>query len=265
MGNSFFEPGQQRAHKVNALFNKIAPRYDLINDLQSFGLHRHWKRRLLKLAQPKPGVIALDLCCGTADLALAMAEAGAQVVGLDFSEQMLQVAERRASQRVSPKNSASQSPENPKLLPSKNPIFIRGDAQKIPFADAAFEIVGVGYGLRNLASWELGLAEMLRVSKPGGRLLVLEFGKPDNAIWRFAYFAYLRLVVPVLGRVFAGSWSAYAYILESLKHYPAQAGVAKKMRELGLINVKVIDLLGGVMSINYGEKPTRPEGLSEDS
>jgi demethylmenaquinone methyltransferase/2-methoxy-6-polyprenyl-1,4-benzoquinol methylase len=254
MGNSFYEPGQQRALRVNALFNKIAHRYDLINDLQSFGLHRYWKRRLIQLAQLRPAVTALDLCCGTADLALAMAHAGARVVALDFSEEMLNVAERRAALRASPKNSPAQSPGNPKS-PAANPVFIRGDAQQIPFAEASFEVVVVGYGLRNLASWERGLAEMLRVSKPGGRLLALDFGKPNNAIWRSAYFAYLRLVVPVLGRTFAGSWSAYAYILESLKHYPAQQGVAKKMRELGMNNVQVIDLLGGVMSINYGEKP----------
>jgi demethylmenaquinone methyltransferase/2-methoxy-6-polyprenyl-1,4-benzoquinol methylase len=233
MGNRFFEPGQQRAPKVNALFNQIAPRYDLINDLQSFGLHRYWKRRLIQLGQIKPGAAALDLCCGTGDLALGMSKQGAQVVGLDFSQEMLKVAERRTN---------------------ANPIFIRGDALRIPFPDDSFEIVTVGYGLRNLVSWEAGLEEMLRVSKPHGRLLALDFGKPDNWAWRSLYYTYLRLIVPVFGRTFAGSWSAYAYILESLKHYPAQQGVAKHMIALGMQNVKVIELLGGVMSINYGEK-----------
>jgi demethylmenaquinone methyltransferase/2-methoxy-6-polyprenyl-1,4-benzoquinol methylase len=98
---------------------------------------------------------------------------------------------------------------------------------------------------------------MQRVANPGGRLLVLEFGKPDNALWRGLYFGYLKLFVPCLGRIFCGNASAYAYILESLKHYPAQHGVGAKMRELGLANVKVVSLLGGVMSINYGEKRSR--------
>jgi len=94
---------------------------------------------------------------------------------------------------------------------------------------------------------------MCRVAAPGARLLVLDFGKPDNALWRALYFAYLRCFVPLLGRVFCGSASAYAYILESLKHYPAQRGVAQSMRELGLVEVRIINLFGGVMSINYGE------------
>ena len=116
-----------------------------------------------------------------------------------------------------------------------SPHFIRGDAKRIPFADNSFDIVTVGYGLRNLANWETGLREMQRVANPGGRLVVLEFGKPDNALWRGLYFGYLKLFVPCLGRIFCGNASAYAYILESLKHYPAQQGVGAKMRELGLL------------------------------
>jgi SAM-dependent methyltransferase len=140
-----------------------------------------------------------------------------------------------------------------------SPNFVCGDAQRIPFADNTFDIVTVGYGLRNLASWEAGLREMQRVANPGGRLVVLEFGKPDNTLWRRLYFGYLKLFVPCLGRIFCGSASAYAYILESLQHYPAQQGVAAKMRELGLLQVRVVSLLGGVMSINYGEK--RSDGV----
>jgi demethylmenaquinone methyltransferase / 2-methoxy-6-polyprenyl-1,4-benzoquinol methylase len=113
----------------------------------------------------------------------------------------------------------------------------------------------MGYGLRNLSSWETGLREMIRVAKPGGRIVVLEFGKPDNALWRALYFAYLRLCVPVFGLLFAGRADAYAYILESLKHYPAQRGVEKKMQDLGLKNVRIVNLMGGAMSFNYAEKP----------
>ena len=133
--------------------------------------------------------------------------------------------------------------------------FILGDALRLPFPDRCFHIVTVAYGLRNLADLRAGLNEMRRVAKPGARLLVLDFGKPDNPLWRGVYFAYLRLFVPVLGLVFCGSASAYSYILESLRHYPAQQGVAAQMRELGLANVQIFNFLGGVMSINYAEVP----------
>ncbi len=242
MANKFYEPGAQRAAKVNDLFATIAPRYDLINDLQSFGLHRAWKRRLLRLTDVKPGERALDVCCGTGDIALALARRGATVTGLDFSEAMLGVARRKLKAQSS------------KLKVQNSIEFRQGDAQQLPFPDGQFDIVTVGYGLRNLASWEHGLAEMHRVAKPGGRLLVLDFGKPDNALWRGLYFSYLRWCVPLFGKLFCGDSATHAYILESLKHYPAQRGVAAKMREMNCADARVINLLGGVMSINYGRK-----------
>lgn len=261
MADTFFDPGEQRAAKVRELFARIAPRYDLINDLQSFGLHRHWKRRVVQLARPEPGRRALDLCCGTGDLALALARRGAQVTGVDFSERMLEVAERRTSRlRLREPEAPPHATRSTQHAPTP-PRFVRADAQRLPFADDSFDIVTVGYGLRNLASWEAGLGEMQRVARPGGRLVVLEFGKPDNALWRGLYFAYLKLFVPCLGLLFCGSAGAYAYILESLKHYPAQHGVASAMRAFGLANVRVVSLLGGVMSINYAEK--RGDGVME--
>jgi len=240
MGNAFYSPGTERATQVNRLFATIARRYDLINDVQSLGLHRRWKRRVAELAAARPGQRALDLCCGTGDIAFALAASGAEVAGLDFSEPMLDVAKDRRHRA------------NPDVA---NPKFMVGDAQVTPFPDASFDVVTVGYGLRNLTSWEAGLAEMKRVVRPGGRLIVLDFGKPDNALWRALYFGYLRLCVPLLGLVFCRNAGAYAYILQSLKHYPAQRGVETRMRALGLVNVKVENLLGGAMSINYGEKP----------
>ncbi len=239
MANQFYDPGTQRAAKVNDLFAAIAPRYDFLNDLQSFGLHRWWKNRLVRLANVQPTTRALDVCCGTGDIAQRLNLAGATVTGLDFSAPMLAVARERSAKRKATGSILE---------------FIQGDAMYLPFAADTFDIVTAGYGLRNLSNWETGLGEMLRVAKPGGRVLVLDFGKPDNALWRALYFTYLRLCVPVLGLVFCRNAAAYAYILESLKHYPAQNGVAAKMRELGMINVRIVNLLGGVMSINYGEK-----------
>jgi len=240
MGNEFYNPGEQRAAQVNRLFAAIAPRYDFINDLQSLGWHRRWKQRLAKLAQVKAGDRALDLCCGTGDIAFTLAQRGAEVTGLDFSKEMLAVAETR-----------SPHPQGT----FRNPHFLQGDAQNIPFENQSFDLVTVGYGLRNLVSWEAGLSEMTRVARPGARLLVLDFGKPENRLWRGLYFGYLRLCVPLFGLLFCGKASAYAYILESLKHYPAQRGVEAEMRKLGLVKIRVENLLGGAMSINYGEKP----------
>lgn len=265
MSNVYYAPGDARAAKVNDLFARIARRYDLINDLQSFGLHRRWKRRVADLAQVAPGARALDLCCGTGDLAFALARRGAAVTGLDFSPQMLAVAEGREKQaraggqgaegrgRRTEGGNQNRNGPNPKSE-IQNPKFQQGDAQAVPFADNTFDIVTVGYGLRNLASWERGLEEMRRVARPGGRLIVLDFGKPSNAWWRAIYFAHLKMSVPLIGLLFCGDASAYAYILESLKHYPAQLAVAEKMRALKLANVRVINLLGGAMAINYGEK-----------
>lgn len=241
MGNEYYSPGVERATQVQRLFSTIATRYDLINDLQSFGLHRHWKRRVLTLANLQPGQRALDVCCGTGDLAFALAAAGGDVTGLDFTEAMLAVARARQARVVGG--------------PQPQIQFLQGDAQQLPFADECFDVVTVGYGLRNLASWETGLREMVRVAKPGARLLVLDFGKPDQPLWRALYFGYLRLLVPLFGLLFCGNASAYRYILESLQHYPAQRGVEAKMRELGLEEVRIENLLGGAMSINFGVKP----------
>jgi len=239
VSNAYYAPGDQRAAKVSDLFARIARRYDFLNDLQSFGLHRLWKRRVVKLAQIKNGDRALDLCCGTGDISFALARGGAATTGLDFSAQMLEVAAQRQSHLKSQ---------------ISNLKFLQGDAQQLPFPENSFDIVTVSYGLRNLTSWERGLDEMFRVAKPGARLIVLDFGKPANALWRKIYFTHLKMSVPLMGWLFCGDASAYAYILESLKHYPAQLAVAEKMRALKLENVRVINLLGGAMAINCGEK-----------
>jgi demethylmenaquinone methyltransferase/2-methoxy-6-polyprenyl-1,4-benzoquinol methylase len=239
MPNEFYSPGEQRAARVGELFATIARRYDLINDIQSFGMHRLWKRRVLRWARVQPGERVLDLCCGTGDITLALAGKGAVVTGLDFSEAMLRVA-REKSER----------------LPSSSGIeFIHGDAQQIPFPDDSFHVVTIGYGLRNLADLEKGVRDMLRVTKSGGRLVSLEFGKPSNGLWRVFYFTYLKFMLPIFGKIFCGNSAAYAYVLESLTHYPAQQEVAAKMTTLGWRDVRVIDLMGGVMCIHYAEKP----------
>jgi demethylmenaquinone methyltransferase/2-methoxy-6-polyprenyl-1,4-benzoquinol methylase len=242
MVNKFYQEGEARASKVQDLFGTIAPRYDLINDLQSFGLHRWWKRRLIRMAQPRAGESALDICCGTGDITFSLARKGATAVGLDFSAPMLEVANRRAGSL--PRSSDG----------SGKVSFMQGDALRLPFEDDSFDIVTVGYGLRNLADYRRGLGEMRRVAKPGGRILILDFGKPENQLWRSIYFGYLRCWVPLFGKLFCGDSQTHSYILESLEHYPAQKGVEAAMREMGCSNAITKNLVGGIMSINYGQK-----------
>jgi demethylmenaquinone methyltransferase / 2-methoxy-6-polyprenyl-1,4-benzoquinol methylase len=236
MANKYYEPGEQRAARVRDLFAGIAPRYDLINDLQSFGLHRWWKRRLFRLVAARPGDRVLDVCCGTGDVAFRLSTSGAHVVGVDFSGPMLEVARARADHSAS------------------SVAFINGDAMRLPFADAQFDVVTVSYGLRNLADVEAGLREMHRVARPGARLLVLDFGKPQQRLLRSGYFAYLEHAVPIFGRLFCRDAAAYSYILESLRNYPAQEGIAAMMEKLRCTRIRILNLMGGIMSINYGQK-----------
>ncbi|MGV3774191.1 MAG: class I SAM-dependent methyltransferase [Verrucomicrobiales bacterium] len=253
MAETFYVPGAKRAERVQDLFGAIANRYDLINDLQSFGLHRSWKNKVIELAQPTLKDRVLDVCCGTGDLALRFAPFAKEVIGYDFSEPMLQVARKRSAALI-PSPPGRGKGEGIPSSQNLNTTFIQGDALHLPFPGQAFDIVTIGYGLRNLADFNGGLNELWRVLKPGGRLLILDFGKPDNALWRWGYFQYLRWLVPVFGKVLCGNAATHAYILQSLLHYPAQKGVALQLSKMGCKHSEVINLLGGVMSINLAIK-----------
>lgn len=228
MQSKFYQADEHRAEKVNQLFSTIARRYDLLNDIMSLGLHRRWKRRLVQLAG-QPGQV-LDLCCGTGDIARLFK---ARVVGADFTQEMLQVAQARGASEIK---------------------WVRADALRLPFPDASFDIVSVGYGLRNLADIEQGLREMQRVLKPGGKLLSLDFGKPE-AVWlRKMFFAHLRFHMPLMGRWSCGDPDAYSYILTSLENYPAQRGVKELMAKCGYTDCGFEEFVGGTMAINFGSK-----------
>lgn len=241
--NRYFKPGPERAAGVRALFAAIAPRYDLLNDLQSFGLHRLWKRALVRLAGARPGLTALDVCCGTGDLSRALARRGASVLGLDFCLPMLRLAAKRRRGGAPPPGRLR---------------FLLGDAERIPCRGEAFDVVCAGYGLRNLSDWRLGLREMVRVAKPGGRILILDFGRPKGGARRAAGEAYLRHVLPVLGRLVAGDAEAYAYLFESLQPYPEPRRLEAVMRELGLENVRTDRRAGGMTAIHSALK-RRPD------
>jgi len=233
MSNEYYVEGDERAGKVHRLFSRIASKYDLINDVQSFGLHRLWKKKVIRLAAPREDDEAVDLCCGTGDIAFLLSRTCRLVTGLDFTQEMLDGAEER----------------NPSEGNGRT-TFQRGDALNLPFEDKSFDIVTMGYGLRNLADLDRGISEMIRVTRKGGRIVVLEFGVPDNGLWRWCYFTYLKMFVPLFGLLFCGDAAAYAYILESLKHYPAQKGVAERLEKAGCQEVEIVNLLGGVMSIH---------------
>jgi demethylmenaquinone methyltransferase/2-methoxy-6-polyprenyl-1,4-benzoquinol methylase len=241
--NKFLSYDAERAPKVRRLFTVLAPRYDLANDLQSFGLHRRWKRRLAALAtrDARPGWRVLDLCCGTGDVVFAARDQSAPlVVGLDFTEAMLAIALQRRA--------AGEGDDSAQ--------FVQGDALRLPFADTSFDAVTVAYGLRNVADIEASLDEMLRVLRPGGRIVVLDCGKPDNALARALFFGWLRVMLPVVGWLFHRDADTYLYILESLRSFPAQRGLETMMRRAGMVNVRVENLLLGTMAINYGERAT---------
>jgi demethylmenaquinone methyltransferase / 2-methoxy-6-polyprenyl-1,4-benzoquinol methylase len=187
----------------------------------------------------------LDLCCGTGDVAFQLARSGAHTIGVDFSMPMLDIARRR--QMRSPTTT----------------WLVAADGQRLPFPNATFEVLTISYGLRNLPDFESGLREMARVTKPDGRLVVLDFALPSARPWRAVYLAYLHAVVPALGWLFCGNAAAYAYILESLRNYPNPAGITALLNHTGWTSVQSTPLLGGVMSLHHARRQTKPRDQIE--
>lgn len=228
---------QAHVEKVDALFSTIAMRYDLVNDIQSAGLHRLWKRKMARLVALGESEQALDVCCGTGDLIVRLAKGGGRVGGVDMNGAMLNVARRRLANRNIDQSGLYQA-----------------DALQLPFGDGQFDVVTIAYGLRNLADYKIGLQEIFRVLKPGGRLAILDFGKPPNRFLRGLYYQYLRWALPVFGWLFCGSASAYAYILDSLEKYPAQGGVKDMLDEIGFSSVNVANIMLGTMSLHIARR-----------
>ncbi|MEI6084529.1 MAG: class I SAM-dependent methyltransferase [Verrucomicrobiota bacterium] len=251
MPSKFYSPDAQRAAQVNKLFATIARRYDLLNDVMTLGLHRHWKHRVVELAgQPRD---VLDLCCGTGDIALRLP---GQVVGADFTEEMLRVAQARlVVGAASPPRPGQKDRDGDAAPTPTSRTWLQADALNLPFPDAGFDVVTVGYGLRNLADIERGLREIYRVLRPGGKLLSLDFGKPENPALRRLFFAHLRFHLPIMGRWSCGDADAYSYILASLESYPAQRGIKALMETVGYRDCGFEEFIGGTMAINFGVKP----------
>jgi demethylmenaquinone methyltransferase/2-methoxy-6-polyprenyl-1,4-benzoquinol methylase len=216
------------------LFATIAARYDLITRLLSFGRDQAWKNRVVALAGVTPADDVLDLACGTGDLAARSAAAGARVVGLDLTPRMLELAAQRCT--------------------GARVHWCTGDICSLPIRDTSFSVVTVGYGLRNVPDLKMALAEIHRVLKPGGRLVALDFDKPEAAWLRGIYLGYLHVAGGALGWALHRDPDTYRYIPASIRRYPGARGVVKLMEAAGFVKVRHVRVFGGLMAIHLAEK-----------
>jgi demethylmenaquinone methyltransferase/2-methoxy-6-polyprenyl-1,4-benzoquinol methylase len=229
-------PEADKARRVGAVFDRVAERYDVMNDLMSLGLHRVWKAFAVTIARPRPGEKVLDVATGSGDLALSVGRKvlpGGEVWLSDVNRSMLQRGRDRVADRGL-------------LAPA-----VQCDAERLPFPAAYFDCVTVAFGLRNMTHKDAALAEMARVLKPGGRLIVLEFSK----VWKPlepAYELYSLKVLPWLGQRVAGDAAAYRYLAESIRLHPDQAALAAMLEQAGLSRVEVFNLAAGVVALHRG-------------
>ena len=230
----------EQARRVREMFATIAARYDLLNHLLSGNIDKRWRRLVAKtLYQGLPqGGRILDVACGTGDLSLTLSGTGkAEIVGLDFCRPMLDIAAAKSSRR------------------GANIPFLEADALALPFQDRSFDAATIAFGLRNLASVESGLGELLRVLRPGGRVAVLEFSKPRHAIFRGLFKVYFTKLLPLVGGLISGSRGAYQYLPDSVSRFPDQKELASVMENAGFEEVTYQNLTGGIAALHLGRRP----------
>jgi demethylmenaquinone methyltransferase/2-methoxy-6-polyprenyl-1,4-benzoquinol methylase len=223
----------KQPHDVAAMFDNVADRYDLTNDVLSLGQDRLWRRAVERTVTPRPGERVLDLAAGTGTSSAPFAAAGAVVVPCDFSLGMLLHGRRRR-------------PELP---------FVAGDAMRLPFADRSFDAVTISFGLRNVNDPEAALREMLRVTRPGGRLVLCEFSHPTWGPFRRVYLEYLMRAIPAIARRVASNPEAYVYLGESIPAWPDQRALASAIASAGWTQVKWRNLTGGIVTIHHAVAP----------
>ena len=235
-------PGkEEKAQYVQKMFNSIAKRYDLMNSLMTFALDRRWRRFVVLRSEIKEGGRALDICCGTGMLALELAKTVGKkgsVIGLDFSEEMLKIAQKKLSN-----------------APYTDTVeFLQGDAMNLPFEDDSFDTVTVAWGLRNVPELDRVISEMQRVVKPGKKILSLDMAKPSAPVFKQVYWLYFQKLVPFMGKIWAGKQSAYNYLYGSSLNFPHQERLTEMFAEAGLKETKYSDLAGGVVAVVEGRK-----------
>lgn len=231
----------EKSAKVRAVFDSVVDRYDLMNDLMSFGIHRLWKQEAIALAQIKPGQRVLDLATGTGDLSLGFAKrvgATGWVIASDINAAMLQLGCNRLTDQGITGNIA----------------YVQADAERLPFANEQFDCVTISFGLRNLTHKEQALAAMLRVLRPGGRLLILEFSRPLYTPLQLAYDFYSFQVLPRLGWLVTGDDESYRYLAESIRVHPDQEALKILLQQAGFVQCDYINLTGGIVAIHRGYK-----------
>jgi len=236
---SAFETPDVKRRYNSRMFATIAPRYDLITRLLSFGSDQRWKKRLIELAVIQPGQRVLDLACGTGDLALAAAAKGAStVVGLDLTPAMIDLARRRDAAL------------------SAGVTWVVGDMHALPVPSASFDVVTTGYGLRNVPDLTVALSEIHRALRPGGLVCSLDFNRPESPWLRAVYLTYLDIVGATMGWVLHRDPDTYRYIPASIRRYPGARGVVRLMQDAGFTDVRHIPVLGGLMAIHLGVRPS---------
>ena len=213
---------------VAAMFDDVAARYDLTNDVLSLGQDRRWRKAVVHAVAPRPVERVLDLAAGTGTSSEPFAVAGAVVVPCDFSEGMLQVGKRA----------------RPRLP------FVAGDATRLPFADGSFDAVTISFGLRNVVDPDAALREMRRVTRPGGRLVVCEFSSPTSAPFRTVYLEYLMRALPAVARAVSSNPEAYVYLAESIRAWPDQPGLAARIAGAGWQDPRWRNLSGGIVALH---------------
>lgn len=223
------------------IFNLISGRYDFLNRLLSFGLDIRWRQALLQFIPAETTIKLLDLATGTADVVIAAVEARPNIysaVGLDMAEEMLKLGRQKVQRHDL----------------DKKIVLQRGDAQELPFGDESFDVLTIAFGIRNIPDLRKVMMEMFRVTKPGGKALILEFSIPENVFLKFGYILYLRLFVPLFGFLFSGNYRAYKYLNQTIEQFPYGDRFCKILKQMGFKNVEAHPLLGGVATVYAAEK-----------
>lgn len=234
---------QSKEERVHYVFEKIYSNYDSMNSLISFQQHKLWRKDVMERMQVEKGAKALDVCCGTGDWSVSLSEAvgeEGEVVGLDFSQNMLSVAEEKRE----------------KLNLSQLKL-VHGNAMELPFPDNTFDYVTIGFGLRNVPDYMTVLKEMHRVVKPNGKVVCLETSQPEIIGFKQLYFLYFRFVMPLFGKLFAKSYDEYAWLNESTKNFPNKQKLKEMFQEAGFSFVEVKSYTLGVAAMHMGTKQIR--------